>query len=384
MLPRADITGTRPVVLIEASVPAATIGQPRQETLDRLLQLTLGKEYQAQVLSRLTDGSFLVKVDNAAASMKLPPGTKTGDTLELTLLATQPRPTFLLGKTDAGATTSLSTAGRLIGTMLQMAQQDGASPAVIARTPLLPAATAATLPSTPQIASAMQQAVASSGLFYESHVAQWAAGNRPLSDLLREPALKRASGMTAALTSATADTSTEEAPAGELNRLVSTVKEWVGGERQLGDVLRMAQARHMQDAIEPVMARAAQTQEGPVIEQARLLNQQLDTMEQRRILWQGELFPGQALEWEISDETPQGKSDEPPAQPVWNSTVRFSMPTLGAISATIRLTGDHVQLQIRTADEETAQTLREHGPQLASALDVAGTTLDALLVKKDD
>jgi len=385
MLPRADITGTRPVVLIEASVPATTIGQPRQETLERLLQLTLGKEYQAQVLSRLTDGSFLVKVDNAAASMKLPPGTKTGDTLELTLLATQPRPTFLLGKTDAGANTSLSTAGRLIGNMLQMAQQDGASPAVIARTPLLPAASAATLPSTPQIASAMQQAVASSGLFYESHVAQWAAGNRPLSDLLREPAVKRTSSMTAALTSATTDTSsTDEAPTGELNRLVSNVKEWVGGERQLGDVLRMAQARHMQDAIEPVMTRAAQTQDGPIVEQARLLNQQLDTMEQRRILWQGELFPGQALEWEISDESPKGKSDEPPTQPVWNSTVRFSMPTLGAISATIRLTGDHVQLQIRTADEETAQTLREHGPQLASALDIAGTTLDALLVKKDD
>ncbi|MDQ7969947.1 MAG: flagellar hook-length control protein FliK [Oxalicibacterium faecigallinarum] len=389
MLPRADITGTRPVVLIEASVPASTIGQPRQETLERLLQLTLGKEYQAQVLARLTDGNFLVKVDTAAASMKLPPGIKTGDTLDLTLLATEPRPTFLLGKSEPGAMTSLSTAGRLIDTMLQMARQDGNNPAVMARSPLLPAATAATLPTTPQIATqiagAMQQAVASSGLFYESHVAQWAAGNRPLSELSREPAIKRTSSVTSGMAAAITTAAPEEMPDNELQRLVSNVREWVGGERQLSDVLRHAPLRHMttQDAIEPLMARAGQTHESTIVEHARLLNQQLDTLEQRRFLWQGELFPGQAMEWEIADDTPKGKPEEPAEQPVWNSTVRFSMPSLGAISATIRLTGDHVQLHITTADDETAQTLREHGPQLASALDAAGTKLDTLLVKKE-
>lgn len=383
MLPRADITGTRPVVLIEASVPANAIGQPRQETLDRLLQLTLGKEYQAQVLSRFTDGNFLVKVDNAVASMKLPPGTKSGDTLDLTLLATQPRPTFLLGRAEAGATTSLSNAGRLIDNMLQMAQQNGASPAVIGRTPLLPSATAATIPT--QIASAMQQAVTASGLFYESHVAQWAAGNRPLSELLREPAAKRAgSALPGATSSASPAADADETQNNELTRLLGNVREWVGGERQPGDVLRAAQARHMamQEAVQPVMARALQ-QDAPVIESARLLNQQLDTLEQRRFMWQGELFPGQPLEWEVADDTPQRKPDEPEAQAIWNSTVRFSMPTLGTISATIRLSGDHVQLQITTADEETAHTLREHAGQLATALDAAGSTLDTLLVRKE-
>src|SRR5438105_655040 len=98
MLQRADTAGARPVILIEATTPTSAVGDAKQEAFDRLSQLALGKEFQAQVLSRLTDGSYLVKIDDAVASMKLPPGTKTGDVVDLTLLATQPRPTFLLGK----------------------------------------------------------------------------------------------------------------------------------------------------------------------------------------------------------------------------------------------------------------------------------------------
>src|SRR5690606_39237858 len=111
MLQRADITGARPLILIEAIAPATAAGDGRQEAFDRLNQMALGKEFQAQVLSRLANGSYLIKVDDALANVKLPPGTKAGDTLELTLLATQPRPTFLLGRGEAGATASLSNAG---------------------------------------------------------------------------------------------------------------------------------------------------------------------------------------------------------------------------------------------------------------------------------
>ncbi|HDR9731995.1 TPA: flagellar hook-length control protein FliK, partial [Burkholderia aenigmatica] len=35
--------------------------------------------------------------------------------------------------------------------------------------------------------AALAQAVSESGLFYESHLAQWLAGQRPLAALMREP-----------------------------------------------------------------------------------------------------------------------------------------------------------------------------------------------------
>lgn len=376
MLPRADITGTRPVVLVEASAPANALGQARQESIDRLLQLTLGKEYQAQVLSRLTDGSFLVKVDDAVASMKLPAGSKAGDTLDLTLLATQPRPTFILGKAEAGATTSISNAGRLIGNMLQLAQQDGMPSALVGKTPLVATAGA----SAPQIAAALQNAVAFSGLFYESHVAQWAAGARPASALLLEPAAKLSN---TPLT--TPATNGQVAPADtngtELGKLMSNVREWVGGERALTDLLRTSQTK--QADLDGTAALVSK-QDISGNEGIKLINLQLDTLEQRRIMWQGELFPGQPLEWEISDDTPEQRPDQSEPEKSWNSTVRFTLPSLGSVSATIRLTGDHVQVQVNTNNEETAATLRNHGKLLADALDSAGSTLDSLLIKQAD
>ncbi|WP_353153987.1 flagellar hook-length control protein FliK [Herminiimonas fonticola] len=374
MLPRADITGTRPVVLIEASAPATALGQAKQETLDRLLQLTLGKEYQAQVLSRLSDGNFLVKVDNAVASMLLPPGTKTGDKLDLTLLANQPRPTFMLGKAEAGATTSLSNAGRLIGNMLQLAQQDGMPTAVVGKTPLVATPGA----SAQQIAGALQNAVSFSGLFYESHVAQWAMGMRPASDLLREPAAKRSNAPLIGQQQATP----ENAGTSDLGRLMTNVREWVGGERALADLLRSTQTgKPEQESIAPLVGKQ---QDIPVSEGLKLINLQLDTLEQRRIMWQGELFPGQPLEWEISDDTPEKSSEQSEPEPAWNSSVRFNLPTLGSVSATIRLSGEHLQVQVHTADEETAVALRSHGKLLADALAAAGSTLDSLLVKQAD
>lgn len=374
MLPRADITGTRPVVLIEASAPATALGQAKQETLDRLLQLTLGKEYQAQVLSRLSDGNFLVKVDNAVASMLLPPGTKAGDKLDLTLLATQPRPTFMLGKAEAGATTSLSNAGRLIGNMLQLAQQDGMPTAIVGKTPLVATPGA----SAQQIAGALQNAVAFSGLFYESHVAQWALGTRPASDLLREPAAKHSNLPLTGQPQA----ASENSAASDFGRLMTNVREWVGGERALADLLRSAQTgKSEHESIAPL---AGKQQDIPVSEGLKLINLQLDTLEQRRIMWQGELFPGQPLEWEISDDTPEKNAEQSEPEPAWNSSVRFSLPTLGSVSATIRLSGEHLQVQVHTADEETAVTLRSHSKLLADALAAAGSTLDSLLVKQAD
>tara|TARA_R110001599_G_scaffold159052_1_gene346181 strand:- start:202527 stop:203642 length:1116 start_codon:yes stop_codon:yes gene_type:complete len=366
----ADTTGTRPVTLIQASAPANAIGNAKQETLDRLNQLTLGKDYQAQVLTRLSNGSFLVKVADTPVNMALPQGTKAGDVLNLTLLANQPRATFLLAQNNTNSTATLSNAGRLISHLLQQAQQGGASTHIIAKAPLTTIAGA-----TPQqIASAMKNAIAFSGVFYESHVAQWAIGKRPISDLLNEPLAKRGYLPTNTTGSATANSKTE------LGNLVNNFRAWAA-DRTLPESLRAVQAnQNLADAVNPVTSKQ---QDMPVTEGTRLLNMQLETLEQRRIVWQGELFPGQPMEWEIVDDTPQHESKQQEPQSTWQSTVRFSLPSLGAVSATIRLNGEHVQVQVSTNQAETVDALNQHRKLLADALDAAGTKLDALTIKQD-
>jgi hypothetical protein len=451
MFPRADIAGARPVTAIEATKTIVAVADARQDVLQRLTQIAVGRMMQAQVLSHMTDGTFMVKVADTAVRMNLPSSAQVGDTVELTLVAAQPRPTFSLAlpaeKSDVD--TSLSSAARLIDKALRTAQKEGAPTAVVGKVPVLPSAAA-----TPtQIATALKDTLTHSGLFYESHVEQWASGERPLADLMREPqaknsneslvaaALLRARPQSGAGETPTANSTINLKAADVITPPTATVHEAVDGDfapppplpsflpadppaqgessAQAVPVNASAndatQANNLQNSppvpttsddassagtlvthnpsTDPSIAKAdsnsiatdsplqlrAETMNN---DSARMISLQLDTLEQRRVAWQGELWPGQQMEWEVSEDASNSTASE--VERSWQSVVRFELPNLGSISASIRLTGQRLQVQVRAANEDTATLLRTHGSDLASALDAAGSPLDFFTVKRDE
>ena len=125
------------------------------------------------------------------------------------------------------------------------------------------------------LAAALQRTLDRSGLFYESHLVQWFAGDRPLAALLREPQGRLSPlphpsppGATNSdpepvrnPTPAASNAAVPRAPAGE-----------PAGNTQPFDPQTLTQIRS-----------------------------QLDVIEQRQILWQGQAWPGQALEWRIEE-----------------------------------------------------------------------------------
>lgn len=399
MLPRADISNIRPVAYLEAPTPVGSSTDARQEVFHQLANLSLGELVDVKVLSQLEDGTFLVRINDASARMSLPVGTRVGDSLPMTLVDNEPRMTFLLDQeavAQAGsAQATLSQTGRLIDNLLQTAEQSGASPAVHGKAPVVanPAATAQ------QIASALQETLATSGLFYESHLAQWLDGTRSLASLMHEPQ----NNGSLANKQQTASTQAETA------RLLNFVRELGNNGRPVADLLRDVQAQLAsdKDALRLLnvvrdwtesgrsLADLSQTLKTPgsaeallhansiAPDAARLINQQLNVLENQRVIWHGELWPGQPMEWEVSRDAPNRQQAEEEAQQSWQSVVRFDMPTLGAVSATIYLAGDRVSMQIRTTTEEAASSLRTHGNELLDAMRDAGTPLDSFSVKQD-
>jgi hypothetical protein len=230
MLPRADNLGTRPLAYVEAPTPVGQSTDARQEVYHRLNQIALGQQLPAKVLERLADGTFLVRVADASARMSLPVGAQVGDDLSMTLVERQPRPTFLLGagtpSTSGDARATLSQAALLIDSLLQSAQQSGAVTAAIGKKPLLPSPSG----NAAQLAAALQDGADASGLFYESHLAQWAAGSRPLSSIQREPQADRPGA-----TDANGGTD-----AALLRHLAG---QWLGNGRSLSDLAAELQAR---------------------------------------------------------------------------------------------------------------------------------------------
>lgn len=116
----------------------------------------------------------------------------------------------------------------------------------------------------------------------------------------------------------------------------------------------------------------------------QLINAQLHTLEHQSFIWQGQLWPGQRMEWEVSRDAPESNGNaEGGGQQSWRSTMRFELPELGTISATIHLQGERVNVLVKAENENVATTLRAHGGDLASALKAAGSSLDSLTVSGD-
>ncbi|RAS05824.1 flagellar hook-length control protein FliK [Cupriavidus alkaliphilus] len=130
-----------------------------------------------------------IAVDQVAALQPVAEATEsnvqnaTGQAIRHSALASGPNAMAGQGALLPGASTqeSLSAAARAI-----LAVMDGAeAQPVRSNASLLPAAPTAT--SAQATAAALANAVGQSGLFYESHLAQWVAGARGLASLRQEP-----------------------------------------------------------------------------------------------------------------------------------------------------------------------------------------------------
>lgn len=377
MLPRADLNSNRPPASLEAPTSTVSSTDARLEVFRRLTQIAIGKELQATVASKLDDGTYLVKVADAHARMALPVGARVGDTLSMVFVAKEPRPTFLLTQQQGSAPASLSTTARLIDHILQLAEQDGAPSAVLAKAPLAASAAAAD----PKLVAAnLRNALAASGLFYESHLHDWISGGRSLAELAHEPQARFEAQQKSA------HATPPQNPANlDLTKLAASMRELGDQAHTLMNLIRQAQQQAGNagntDADLIARSQAALPQIDP--EAARIINLQLNTLEHQQVRWQGELWPGQPMEWEVREDKSEGGSQQE-QQSAWTSVVRFELPHLGDISATIRLAGDRVHVQVNTKTEAAASSLREHSGMLTDRLEAAGAPLDSLLVKQDE
>ena len=131
-----------------ASVEA--IAHTRQQAGQPSLASLLGKSLQASVLARLSDGTFVVRVNDLPLRMPLPAATQVGSQLPMTLVALAPRPTFQL-QGGPGAMAAFAEAGPPPGDSADphaapLALLEGRQAAALARSAAILAGAQATAP----------------------------------------------------------------------------------------------------------------------------------------------------------------------------------------------------------------------------------------------
>jgi hypothetical protein len=367
---RSDVTGTRPVNQTAGVQQVSVAGDSRQDVYARLMAMAVGRPAAAEVISQTESGTSMVRVADTVVQMDLPADARVGEKITLTLLAREPRLTFLFEREPA-AHSMVSNTGRLIDNILRSVSRDGETATLTGRNPLLPApanspAAALVPPSglAVQLESILSNMFSTSGLFYESHLAQWVAGSRSQAQLMEEPQARMANPQQNPVVR----------PEEQMNRLESLQeKSWVASLMSKA-AAKLSSAMQQPDRLEQVIDRDA----------AGMIRMQLDALEHRKVIWQGEFWPGQEIEWEVEGDTPRQKREYGEAgQSSWQSVLRVSLPLLGSVTATMHITGNTVRVQLGAADEASTSLLREFGPELVSALETAGAKLDYFTVNDE-
>lgn len=374
---------------------------PSKQVSEALSRLSTGQRVFAEILTALPNGTYRAVVNQRDLVLSLPFSAKSGDSLELQVVNTDGHVAFAVvpkspAPTQAAAESApatLSPAARLISQLLgeATASPGNAKPLPLAGgAPLL----AAPPPSGAVLAPALQGAVESSGLFYEAHQARWLEGGLQLSSLQAEPQNQQR---------ATLESSGQSAvgTAGELANDASADQTTLTAGRNGVAAAMQHPAVPSRSALPPpaiasglpeatdslAAAPGSLALQGPLSltkELAPVVQQQLQALANGTHSWQGQVWPGQQMEWEIIEDEPQrrqgdtGSADGNP----WRTRLRLVLPTLGEVVADLRLQRDSVD--VRLIAPTSASRLGAETGSLQDKLALAGMSLATLTVDSHD
>ncbi len=318
---------------IKSVTPVTAIPDSHSST-----EFELDQKYQAVVETRLPNGNSTVLVADKLLQMHLPENFKPGHTLELVFISSEPDPKFLL-LDEASANmqeknTTLSATGRSLAFLMQNATKSPTANTLEPLTSPAPIVNGVALNSA-ELPSLLQKAISQSGLFYESHQAQWLNGENTLENLRQEPQSKLMSSM--------AD--------------MSAVRT-IAASSLTNEMLLNAQS-------------------------IPLVMQQLAALETNHLVWQGEIWKNQPLEWEIHEHPEGNQHPDADSSSQWNTQLRLTMPRLGDITAKIVLNSHGVHIRLNAADVETASLLKNNELLLAKDMQFAGLNIQSLEVQQD-
>jgi flagellar hook-length control protein FliK len=114
-----------------------------------------------------------------------------------------------------------------------------------------------------------------------------------------------------------------------------------------------------------------------------LVQQQLEAGASNRLVWQGEVWPNQMMDWEIHRD-PSGAAETPEPADVWQTRLRLSLPLLGEIDVRLQLSGAVVNVMLEATAAASGARLEAALPGLQQSFSAAGLKLAGAQVKRDE
>ena len=418
---------------------------PVQEIPADLTGLKTGQVFSARIQEVLPENTYRALVAGKTVTLSLPESAKSGDTLELVVVDRTPKTIVARIANPSGVAAQTGTTASPQATFSQAAQllssllvDEGATPQAAPLNRGQPLLTQAPQ-SGADLVPVLNKAVAESGLFYESHQAQWVAGKLPLANLLQEPQgqlsapraqyaaeanrlllanlglkfqgpntplalapqgvlapegaqlaaqigkLQLAEGQPPPTSQTTAPAGGGETAAAHPNTLSG--KKETTSTQQAGMAAAPGLPAGREESVETQRLQAnsqAHISQGAqsIPEELRpLVQQQLDAAGTQRLLWHGEVWPGQTMQWRVEWNGEGGGASGQDITEPWSTTLRLTTPRLGELVAALHLGPGGVRIALTAPETPSIAVLRDGAADLAQALAAAGVPLRGLTVR---
>ncbi|MFA6921909.1 MAG: flagellar hook-length control protein FliK [Gallionella sp.] len=309
-------------------------------------KLEIGQRIQATIKEQLSPGLFKVEVAGQTLQMQLPGQLKSGNLIQLQVMSNNPRLTFgfVASSNPLPTQEQISSTSRFLSNLTELPRERTMIQSAAGQ-PVWPASGPAI--DSRQLAVALHNALGNSGLFYESHQAQWVRGERSTAQLLVEPQnLLKNNDSTATATQPDKAAAAAQADTTPPGSGLPITKELVS-----------------------------------------MVQQQLHTLETHQLTWTGQIWPGQQMQWEIQGEPERqqaqpGQHQDPYDGRKWSTEMELALPALGDVHAKLVLSQGKLTLTLQAADVNSAALLNRRLPGLATTLGEAGIPLASAVVEK--
>jgi hypothetical protein len=302
-----------------------------------------GQQLKGEVLVALGGGRFAVQVAQQVMEFIMPKGVRRGDMINLFFIADEPQQTFMMVRFGRSGDSKVSDVSRWLSGFLGEATGQVPTQATlgILRTLLSGPTTDAQL-----LGRMLQQGLRESGLFYESHLARWFGGSYSLEDILKEPQGRLSPRLAQAGMS-------QDVAAENLARsgFRTGSAEMIAAFKKAGDTMG-------HDGIADLRS-------------LPMVNEQLTSLQNGQLLFRGDLFPGQHLEWTVAEKG-EGRNTSGGRERSWATSVTVTLPNLGPVTAQLNLDGNAVAVIITAENDGAVATLETGRARLIEQLEGAG------------
>lgn len=404
MIPADVASRLRLITPDQPAPPQATT--PIRQLADVLSELVPGQRLMAEIQALLPNGAYRAIIAQRDVTLALPFSAKPGDSLELEVVESDGKLTLAFVGKRGGQTseepaaqsvaTRFSQTGRLIGDLLAGVDADGkkAPPAPLnSNQPLVDKMPSKAL----ELVPILREAVGKSGMFYEAQQARWVEGKLSATVLLQQPqgrlspALQNPEmharllqdNVAAPLSLSRPDTSL---PASPPMTSSSTLDHSAATSTNSTGLLAGSQIERTTTTLPDRPITANVPAENVVHRDLTpLVQQQLDALASQNFSWQGQVWPGQNMRWEIQEDDPRRPRGEDDAPERWQTRLQLDLPNLGGIEARIRLANaQSVDIELVARSESGHISLSAAASELRNQLEAAGLVLSHWTLRRDE